>query len=230
MEFLDKAVAFDLETTGVRVHNDQPVSYALVHADGDLYDTDHSLVIPEVPISPGASEKHGITMEQCLATGVSLVVALEHIRDVLLSASRAGTPLVGMNLTFDLTIVDHQLRINCGEGLEELGWHGPIVDAYVIDRYLDKYRKGKRTLTDLCQHYNVPLDNAHDAAGDALASLLVARAAYKRYPELAAIAPDELLSRQQTWHIERQQSYADWLVSQRRNPIQVPKSWPIDVA
>ncbi len=230
MEFLAQALAFDLETTGIRVREDQPVSYALVHAQGTSYEIDHTLVIPEVPISPGASEKHGITVEQCRASGISLVVALEKIRDALLLASRTGIPLVGMNLSFDLTIVDHQLRQKLGEGLIELGWNGPIVDAYVIDRFLDKYRKGKRTLGDLCRHYNVPLDNAHDAAGDALASLLVARAAYERYPELAAIAPTELLASQEKWHIERQQSYSDWLVSQRRRPIQVPKAWPIDAA
>ncbi|MHB8190759.1 MAG: exonuclease domain-containing protein [Ferrimicrobium sp.] len=228
MDALATALAFDLETTGVDPFFDQPVSYALIDDNAGKSTIEHQLVQPEVAISPGAQDKHGITAEQLRAEGIDLATALERIRDRLIAAGSAGIPVVGMNLSFDLTIIDHQLRTHLGAGLTEMGWNGPIVDAFVLDREFDKYRKGKRTLNDLCHHYGVVLEGAHDAADDAVASLQVARAVFAKYPDLAAVPLDELLARQANWHIARQAGYNEWRISQQMSPIRIPLSWPID--
>ena len=93
--------------------------------------------------------------------------AIELISDSVVSAGRRGVPLVGMKLDYDLTILDTQSRQLCGVGLRERGWRGPVLDAVVLDRHHDRYRKGSRTLGALCAHYGVCIENAHDAAADA---------------------------------------------------------------
>ena len=63
-----------------------------------------------------------------------------------MSASARGVPVVGMKLDYDLTILDTQLRRFGGVGLMERGWSGPVLDAVVLDRHFDRFRKGSRTL------------------------------------------------------------------------------------
>ena len=56
-----------------------------------------------------------------------------------------------------------------------------IVDPLVLDRHYDRYRKGKRTLSTTAAHYGIPLDDAHAAHADVVASIGVARAIAGRY-------------------------------------------------
>jgi DNA polymerase III subunit epsilon len=52
---------------------------------------------------------------------------------------------------------------------------GPVIDPLLIDKHLDRYRKGSRKLVAICEHYGAKLDDAHEAGSDALAA---ARAAW----------------------------------------------------
>ena len=52
----------------------------------------------------------------------------------------------------------------------------PVIDPLVIDKAVDRYRKGKRTLEAAAAFYGVPLDDAHDAGADAIAAGRVAQA------------------------------------------------------
>ena len=45
-----------------------------------------------------------------------------------------------------------------------------VIDPFVIDKHIDPYRKGKRTLTAVCEHHGVKQTDAHDATGDDLAA------------------------------------------------------------
>jgi DNA polymerase-3 subunit epsilon len=47
---------------------------------------------------------------------------------------------------------------------------GNVIDPLVIDKTIDKYRKGKRTLGAAAERYNVSLANAHTARDDAIAA------------------------------------------------------------
>jgi DNA polymerase-3 subunit epsilon len=100
--------------------------------------------------------------------------------------------VVGCNLAFDFTILDRELRRHRLPTLEErLGRPiGPALDVYVIDKHVDPYRPGKRTLTDLCKTYAVRIDGAHDATFDAMAA---ARIAY-RIAQMTGLSVDDLCS------------------------------------
>jgi DNA polymerase-3 subunit epsilon len=84
------------------------------------------------------------------------------------------------------------------------------VDPLVIDKAVDRYRRGKRTLTAACEHYGVELTTAHDAGADAVAAGRVAQAIARAFPEVAAVAVAELHARQVDWCREQAESYQQW--------------------
>jgi DNA polymerase III subunit epsilon len=178
-------LAFDLETTGVDRFADVPVSYALVVVRaGAVVDIDASLVDPGRDIPVAASAVHGIVTEQARSDGMRLGLAVRHVADVLIDASLHGVPIVGMKLDYDLTMLDSCVRRETGAGIVDGGFRGPVLDALVIDRHVDRYRRGKRTLADLCLRYEVTIDHAHEASADAKAAVDVVRAMCRTYPEL----------------------------------------------
>ena len=105
-------------------------------------------------------------MKQCSAKRV-MRSSVEQIAFRLCQASSHGVPVIGMNVSFDLQIVDSLTTSLLGTSLVDLGWQGPILDALVIDRGFDTYRKGKRTLDALCERYRVKRSGADNALADA---------------------------------------------------------------
>lgn len=168
-----RMAALDVESSGVDVETDRVVTACVSLVGGGIAPETLSLVAdPGIEIPDGAAEIHGYTTERVRAEGAPSADVLLAIRCALAPAAEAGYPLVAMNATFDCTIVDRELRRH---GLEPLPAFR-VVDPYVLDRHLDKYRRGSRKLDALCAHYGVALDGAHDAAFDALAA---ARLAYR---------------------------------------------------
>jgi DNA polymerase-3 subunit epsilon len=136
------------------------------------------LVAVEEDIPAEATEIHGITTEQARANGKPLPEVAEVVAAHLTELMAAGVPVVGMNLSYDVTLLQRELW-RCGlPSLEDRGLRhiAPLIDVFVIDKAVDRYRKGGRKLTDLCAFYGVKLDGAHDATFDALGA---ARVAYK---------------------------------------------------
>jgi DNA polymerase-3 subunit epsilon len=226
---MGEMLAFDFETTGVDRFNDVPVSYALVTVvAGERVSTSSGLVDPGRDIPTGATEVHGITTERARAEGMPLGEAIELVTDAVISASRRGVPLVGMKLDYDLTILDTQSRRLCGGGLFERGWCGPVLDAVVLDRHHDRFRKGSRTLGALCAHYGVGIENAHDAVADAMASAEVLVALAARFEELAETEPSALHEAQIGWHREWAESYDSWRIGRGMTPMdQRDFIWPV---
>jgi DNA polymerase-3 subunit epsilon len=224
-----KLLAFDLETTGVDPFIDVPVSYALVVVCGNsIVESEASLIDPGRDIPLGASAVHGITTEQARSEGMTLGIAVSRIADALLDAWSHGVPVVGMKVDYDLTMADNCLRRETGRGLADEGWCGPVLDALVIDRHVDRYRPGKRTLADLCAHYGVVIEQAHDAAADAKAAADVLRALCMRYPELCGFSLSQLHVLQESWHREWTASFAEWRARKGLSPIADDgASWPI---
>lgn len=222
-------LAFDLETTGVDPFNDVPVSFALVEVRAGLVVSEQSsLVDPGREIPEAATAVHGISTERARAEGVGIDDALRLVSDALLGASRRGVPVAGMKLDFDLTIVDVQHRRTTGKGLEEAGFCGPVLDALVLDRHVDRFRRGKRTLSDLCAEYGVRIGHAHDAVADARATVEVLMSMCRRYPWLAGVAPTELHRGQVAWHREWAVSFAAWRQREGHSPLEGREAlWPI---
>ncbi|NTV39533.1 MAG: DNA polymerase III subunit epsilon, partial [Demequinaceae bacterium] len=147
MSWLDgPMVGFDTETTGVSPTSDRVVSAALIRRERDSVETRTWLIDPGVEIPERATAVHGITTERARAEGAAPEVALEEIASALAEALAAGIPVAGFNVQYDLTILDAELARH---GLVTLtqrlpGGVRPIVDPLVLDRHLDRYRKGPR--------------------------------------------------------------------------------------
>ena len=168
-------LGFDTETTGVAVDRDRIVQAALVSGTQPGVETPRTwLIDPGVPIPPGATRVHGITDEQVRADGLAPAAALAEVAAALRAAVEAEVPVVAFRAGFDCTLLSYELERH---GIEQPDWaRMAIVDPSVLDKRVDKYRRGKRTLGVTAAHYGVPHSEAHSAAGDAIATVALARA------------------------------------------------------
>ena len=226
-------LAVDTETSGVNVEKDRIVTAAIVDIrPGQQPRTRTWLINPGVDIPAEATAVHGIATEQVRADGVHPSGALDEISLEIETALASGMPIVAMNAAFDLTLLDRELlRYKLGGLGERLGGYDairPVLDPFVLDREVDKYRRGKRTLSALCDHYKVSIGNAHDASADALAACRVLFRIAKQYPRsIGTVDLHELHDRQIVWHAERQADFAKYLRSKGEDPKDVDGSWPI---
>ncbi|MFF6994127.1 exonuclease domain-containing protein [Streptomyces sp. NPDC008313] len=223
--------AFDTETTGVDVETDRIVSAAVVVqvAPGARPRVMRWLVNPGVPVPAGATEVHGLTDEFLQRNGRWPSPVMDEIARELGEQSAAGRPLVVMNAPFDLTLLDRELRRHRASGLDRRLGSVPlhVLDPRVLDKHLDRYRKGRRTLTDLCAHYGVELEAAHDAAADALAALEVVRAVGRRFAaRLERLSPAELHTLQAVWHAAQAHGLQAWFARSGSEEL-VDPAWPL---
>ncbi len=224
-----EVLGLDFETTGVDRFGDVPVSYALVSVvDGVAVRSWSGLIDPGREIPLDATAVHGIRTEQARANGMPLEAAVALVTDAVVHAGRRGVPLVGMKLDYDLTILDVLASRYAGAGLSERGWSGPVLDAGVLDRHCDSDREGRRTLGDLCVHYGVTLEGAHDALADAIASVRVLFALADRYVELRDTDVAHLHSAQVEWHRQWTQDCEAWRLTKGLAPTD-PRDymWPV---
>lgn len=189
--FEGRLCAIDCETTGVDPETGRIVQVAVFRVGGGARMVgDVMLVDPGVEIPEAASAVHGITTERAAAEGLSPQHALGVVSAAVNLAATAHLPLIVYNARFDLTLIDREVRRH---GLPPLPWDQVrVVDPFVIDKWLHRFRRGSRRLEAVCQHYGVPLVDAHDAGADALAA---ARLAWRlatsanfeaRHPEVIA--------------------------------------------
>ncbi|MFJ9040702.1 3'-5' exonuclease [Streptomyces sp. NPDC102406] len=223
--------AFDTETTGVDVESDRIVSAAIVVQDapGTRPRVTRWLVNPGVPVPPGATEVHGLTDLHLQRNGRWPSPVMEEIGHELADQAAAGRPLVIMNAPFDLTLLDRELKRHRASSLARYLDGAPlyVLDPRVLDKHLDRYRKGRRTLTDLCAHYEVELAEAHDAAADAQAALDVARAVGRRFASrLERLSPAELHTLQEVWHAAQARGLQAWF-ARSGTPEVVDPAWPL---
>jgi DNA polymerase III subunit epsilon len=224
-------VGFDLETTGISSFHDVPVSYGFVehrHDESGISTlSEGGLVNPGVLIPAGASAVHGIT-DDMVADAPFLKETVELIADRLSAVWISRGVVVGMNVGYDLTMVDvlcHRLEL---PSLEDRGVVGPVMDVLVLDRHFDKWRKGARRLTDLCHHYGVALGSAHSAEADAEASLEVFEAILRKYPVIADIPWDDVNDTLRAWYREWLTSFSKYLEEKGEAPIDAGRyAWPI---
>ncbi|MEU9195992.1 3'-5' exonuclease [Streptomyces hundungensis] len=223
--------AFDTETTGVDVEGDRIVSAALVVQDGAgaRPRSTRWLVNPGVPVPAGATAVHGLTDGHLQLNGRWPAPVMDEIAKGLAEQCMAGRPLVIMNAPFDLTLLDRELKRHRAAPLAHYLGQNPlrVLDPRVLDRHLDRYRKGRRTLADLCEHYGVTLEGAHDASADALAALEVVRAVGRRFAaRLERLTPTELHTLQATWHAAQARGLQAWFTRQG-TPEVVDTAWPL---
>lgn len=211
-----RRAGFDTETTGPDPEQDRIVTAALVVRGGGKPDQVYTwLINPGVPIPDEAAAIHGITTEKAQADGQDPKVALEEIAGMLAAGLAYGMPVIAFNLSFDWTILDRDLRRNGLAPLDDrLGNPAglPLIDPHVIDRQVDRYRKGKgmRKLQPTAGVYGVTITDWHTAEADALAALLIADAQFDRYPHLSQLGPAGLYAAQQKWRAEQSAGLQEW--------------------
>jgi DNA polymerase-3 subunit epsilon len=224
-----EVLGLDFETTGVDRFTDVPVSYALVSVvDGIAVHSWSGLIDPGREIPREATAVHGISTERARAEGMPLDAAIALVTDAVVTAGRRGVPLIGMKLDYDLTILDVLGNRFFERGLVAQGWRGPVLDAAVLDRHFDGDRHGRRTLGNLCAHYGIELEGAHDAWADAVASIRVLFALADRHDELRSTDATRLHEAQIGWHRQWTEECEAWRLGQGM-PRSDPRDclWPV---
>ncbi|HEY4915857.1 MAG TPA: exonuclease domain-containing protein [Solirubrobacteraceae bacterium] len=225
-----RLAAFDIETTGVDPEHDRIVT-AAVSLVGGGRESEHLswLVDPGMEIPAGATAVHGITTAEARAEGRVSSEAVEEITAALASQLRGGVPIIAFNARFDLTILDREAQRHGLQRLAERVGGAErmlVIDPYVLDKQFDRFRRGKRTLGAVCEHYGVRLDQAHAANADALAAARVAFRLATRTAELAEMNLAILHREQVCWAAEQAASLEDYFREQGRAQ-RVERVWPV---
>lgn len=174
-----RMIALDLETTAPDPEEARIVTAAVVGVGGGEPTVSKTwLADPGVEIPDEAAEVHGITTEQARAEGAPIAEVVEALQIEVFAAVAKRLPIVVFNARYDFTVLDRE----CTRHLpDKPGLLVPsmldqllVVDPLVLDKWLDRYRKGSRKLLDTCAHYGAKLDDAHDASFDALAAARLA--------------------------------------------------------
>ncbi len=224
--WLTRVGVFDLETTGVDVTRDRIVTahVGVLDRHGRELAARDWLADPGVQIPDGAAAVHGISSDHARAHGRPAREVVGEVVRALRALFAQGMPIVAYNASYDFSLLAHEARRH---GIPELVAPSPVIDPLVIDKALDRYRPGKRTLTVVADHYAVPLDDAHEASADAVAAGRVALALAGRFalPPSAA----ELHTRQIGWARDQATSLTEYFVRiGRLEPEQtLDGMWPV---
>lgn len=224
--WFDTLAVFDLETTGIDVETSRIVSahVGVLDADGQLVEEWNWLADPGVEIPAGASDVHGITTERARAEGRPAREVVQEIIEVLTSLMARGLAVTIYNAPYDLSLLHHEA---VRHGLEPLVTPAPIIDPLVLDKAVDRYRKGKRTLEAAAVEYGVSLVDAHDASADAIAAGRVAQAMARKYPEQLAVEASILHSQQVEWCASQSADFQDYM-RRTHNPLFTTSGlWPV---
>ncbi|MBB5433893.1 exonuclease domain-containing protein [Nocardiopsis composta] len=221
--------AFDLETTGTDVETDRVVTAAVIRIDPSTggKQVRSWLADPGVEIPVEASDIHGVTTERARAEGRPAAEVLGEIAAELTELTDKEVPLVAFNAAFDLTLLDRELTRHGSP--TDFGGRMRVIDPMVLDRQIDRYRKGSRRLVDVCAHYGIRLDpgDAHGCEADALAAARLAWRLGSTRPELAAMDIDDLHQAQRAWRAEQAASLEAYLRRAKDPQAVVERDWPL---
>lgn len=217
-------VSLDFETTGPDPLTARVVEVGLVRVDknDNVRHLFHSVVNPGVPIPLEASLIHGI-IDENVKGQMETKEMVESVRKIIYDNCRSGTPLVIFNVPFDwkLLLVES----------ERIGFKCPFIplflDPLCLDKWLNKYRKGKRTLDRLCKAYNVEVDGkSHGAIVDAVSSVKVLNKMIRLNNILSKCDLDELQIIQSNAHLEWRTHINNYW-NQNNINRKVTNGWPI---
>ncbi|WP_091233079.1 exonuclease domain-containing protein [Microbacterium sp. 3J1] len=186
-DWVTRVGVFDLETTGVDVESDRIVTahVGLLDAHGREIAARDWFADPGIDIPAGATAVHGITTAQARSHGRPVGQVVAEVIAALRSLLAQGVPVVAYNASYDFSLLANEARRH---GVIPLDDPSPIIDPLVIDKAYDRYRPGKRTLQVVAALYAVSLEDAHEAAADAVAAGRVAQALARQFalPETLA--------------------------------------------
>ncbi len=217
------ALSFDCETSGTDTAVDRLVTaHAVEVSESGAVERGSWLMNFGGEIPAEASAIHGVTTERMQAEGLAPEVVIPGIVAVLAVAWANGLPVIVCNAPFDMTLLQAELA-RLGRPPMQLG---PLLDPLVIDRALDRYRKGKRTLTAMAAHYGVKQSEAHSASGDALTAARVVWAQAKKYWPLEKKTLADMQVFQAQAHREWATQFEQYLREQGK-PEVISADWPV---
>ena len=224
-DLLDVLGVFDLETTGIDVETSRIVSahVGIIDSDGTSVEVTNWLADPQIDIPTEATAVHGITTERARAEGRGAADVVAEIVEAIRALLQRGVPVAIYNAPYDLTLLNREAR---RYGITPLLNPSPIIDPLVIDKALDRYRKGKRTLEAAAAHYGVELTEAHDAGADAVAAGRVAQAITRHYSQEIGTDIVALHARQVLWCADQAASFEDYMRRTRDPEFTAQGGWP----
>ncbi|MFL4474663.1 3'-5' exonuclease [Paeniglutamicibacter sp. MACA_103] len=214
--------AFDLETTGRDPLDARIVTASIVVVNGrsEILQTREWLVDPGVAIPEEAAAIHGVTTAKAQAEGMDAATAVAEI-SAFLADLFLTMPVMAFNAAYDFTVLDREAKRHLVAPIVA----SPVIDPYILDKQVDKYRRGKRNLSVMSDFYGVQLVNAHTSAADAAATIGIADAQAAKYPKLQVDAA-ELHASQVVWAAEQAASLQEFF--RRKDPAAVVDGqWPV---
>lgn len=180
-----KYAVWDIESSGVSVLEDRIVQFFFATADknGNLLETHEWFIDPGVDVPKEASDIHGLDTAWLRENGRDPKEALTEI--LFLFRQHWKLTQIAYNMAFDLSMlhaefVRHGVSETFGPAMAE---KATLFDPYVTDRAKDKYRRGKRKLMNLADHYGVDYNEGdlHNAVADVTLTAKVAIAVENKY-------------------------------------------------
>lgn len=251
--YLGRLAAFDLETTDKDPQEARIVEAYIGEVGGGLPPVDRTplLVDPGVEVPAEATKIHGHTTEYVREHGVEAAHGVNVVATAVAGVLAAGVPLVGHNISYDLTVLEREsARYGLPPLAERVGGEvRPVIDTYVLSKHLDRRRRrvseeqGAHTLKTCAQTFGFRWvdKEAHGARYDALMAAriawrmgVVAHWPLKQRPRLSsrsderhlfddlATDPLTLHAHQQRWAAEQAADYQRWLRSPKAREKQDP--------
>ena len=218
--------AFDLEATGVDTRTARIIEVGLFRfdVDGSSESLVDRLIDPGVPVPPEVTKLTGIRPDDLAANGGAPTDVLAATLAAIKALVEERIPIVLYNANYDWPLLTNELARHRFDPLPAVP-PTILVDPLVLDRHVDRYRKGKRTLSTVADHYGVSLEDAHRAAGDAAATVAVARAIAERYEEVQVDGAD-LVALQIKAHTAWKDSFNAYLTKVGASRPPITEVWP----
>jgi DNA polymerase-3 subunit epsilon len=220
-------LGIDTETTGLDRLEDRIVSFAAVFQGGEESEIG-AIIDPGMEIPEGAAKVHGITTERARNEGVAPEVGVQALVSAISIAMQTRMPIVVFNAPFDLTMLREEALRHLG--MPRTQWDGvwPVYDPMVVDKQLDPYRKGRRTLEATAAAYGIPFAEAdkHTAMGDVRVMLAIARKQLAKAP--AGTTFEQLHHDQAVWKASQAANFRQYLLKQGKPADDVVGDWPFE--
>lgn len=232
---MTRYVGFDIESTGIDPMTDRIVTFSIIAQDSNMEQTLYEWTVnPGVEIPEGAAAVHGVTTEDAVRDGRPPAEVLPEIVAVLnYELSFEDAILTAYNCPFDLTMLReeykrHGIIPKDSTYVEDLVAHVGIIDPLVIDKEVNKYRRGSRKLIDVAEAHGFNLTNAHNSTADVEATIYLAEKFMTMFEDKATIY--ELMELQATAKAGQASSLSEYFKKQGREDWEVDGSWPIQPA
>lgn len=226
LPWANNLAVFDLETTGLDLEHARIVTACAVAIDENGQVTGSNiewLADPGIDIPEAASNVHGVTTEIARSQGRNSKEVVSEILETLRGFFNQGIPVVAYNAPYDFTILHYEALRN---NLEPLADPRPIIDPLVLDKFVDQYRSGKRTLQTAASVYGVQLSDAHNATADAVAAGKVAQAIARKHFSKLPMDVSDLHDAQISWSAQQDDSYE--IFRRKSSPdFTVVRGWPV---